>query len=123
MSKRPSTGVTFKAVREMAAALPEVGDGTSYGTPAIFRGDVLMVRHRSEEDADSIAVRVDMDVRDEMIAAEPKIYSLTDHYLNYPWILVRLSRINPDAMRDLLRGAWTLAAKKTRKRARLRNRR
>jgi len=42
----------------------------------------------------------------ELMAAAPDIYYLTDHYVNYPVVLVRLSRIHPDALRDLLGIAW-----------------
>ena len=47
--------------------------------------------------------------------ADPETYFLTDHYFNYEWVLVRLimvrlDRVHPDALRDLLRGAWRAAA-------------
>ncbi len=41
--------------------------------------------------------------RDELIAADPKTYYLKPHYEAYPCVLVRLSKIEPDALRDLLR--------------------
>jgi hypothetical protein len=44
------------------------------------------------------------------MAEDPGTYYITDHYRNYPWILVRLSRVHPDALRDLLGGARRLAA-------------
>jgi hypothetical protein len=49
-------------------------------------------------------VRVDLERREEMIAADPETYFITDHYLNYPWILVRLARDRSDALPDLLGG-------------------
>jgi len=52
-------------------------------------------------------VRIDLEHRAELIAAAPDVYYVTDHYINYPSVLVRLSRIHPDALRDLLRMAWT----------------
>lgn len=106
--------VTFDAVRTMALALDDVAEGTSYGTPAFRVRGKLFVRLR--EDGDSLVVRMEPDQRDELIAADPDTYYITDHYLNYPWILVRLSRVHPDAMRDLLRGAAQLAASKGRTR-------
>ena len=42
---------------------------------------------------------------------DPDVYYITDHYLNYPWVLVRLSRVHPDALRDLLGRSLRLAAK------------
>jgi hypothetical protein len=45
-----------------------------------------------------------------LIAADPATYYITDHYLNYEWVLVRLDQVHPDAMRDLLRMARRAAA-------------
>jgi hypothetical protein len=37
-----------------------------------------------------------------LLAADPDVYYVTDHYLNYTAVLVRLSRVTPDVLRDLL---------------------
>ena len=50
----------------------------------------------------SLAVRVGFDDRAELLAAAPDVYYVTDHYLNYSAVLVRLSRVTPDVLRDLL---------------------
>lgn len=47
-------------------------------------------------------VRVGFDDRAELLAAAPDVYYVTDHYLNYNAVLVRLSRITQDVLRDLL---------------------
>ena len=65
---------------------------------------------RLRPDINSLVVRMGFEERDELMAADPETYFITDHYLNYEWILVRLSRVEPDAMRDLLLGAWRSAA-------------
>jgi len=66
----------------------------------------------------SIVVKIPFDQRDELIAAEPGIYYLTEHYVNYPSVLVRLPRIHRDALRDLLAMAYRFADAKPKKRAR-----
>ncbi len=100
--------MTLDAVRKIALSLDHVEEGTSYGTPAFkVRGTLLARLH---QDSESLVVRMDRDVREELMAADPSSYYITDHYLNYPWILVRMSRVHPDTLRDLLRGAWRLAA-------------
>jgi hypothetical protein len=43
--------------------------------------------------------------RDALLEDDPDTYYLKEHYLNYPCILVRLSRVHPDALRDLVTGA------------------
>lgn len=89
-------------------SLGNVEEGTSYGTAAFKVGGKLLARLK--EDGDSLVVGTTFEEREEMMAAEPETYYITDHYLNYPWVLVRMSRVHPDAMRDLLRGAWRLAS-------------
>ena len=99
--------VTFDTVRKMALELPEVEQGTAYGSPALkVRGDLLacIAIHKSVEPG-TLAVRVDFDQRAELIAAAPDVYYLTGHYRNYPAVLVRMSRIQPDALRGLLKTA------------------
>ena len=49
--------------------------------------------------------------RDEMIATEPETYYITDHYLNYPWVLVRLAKVRPDAMKRFAEGRRAVGGK------------
>jgi len=100
--------VTFEQVRRIALALAGVEEGTSYGTPAFKTGGKLIARLK--EDGDSLVVGTTFEEREEMIATEPETYYITDHYLNYPWVLVRLSCVHPDALCDLLGRAWRLAS-------------
>ena len=104
--------MTFKNVRKMALSLGGVEESTSYGTAAFKIGGKLIARLK--EDGESLVVGTTFEERDEMIAAEPETYYITDHYLNYPWVLVRLAKVRPDAMRDLLKGAVRLATKSKR---------
>ena len=100
--------MTFEAVRKIALAIDNVEESTSYGTPAFKVRGALIARLR--DDLGALVVRMSIDDRQELIAADPKTYFITDHYLNYPWILVNLARVHPEAMRDLLRAAWRSAA-------------
>jgi hypothetical protein len=109
-SRGKSDASTFDTVREIVSGLPNVEEGTSYGTPAFRARGVLFIR--LWEDNETLVVRTEMDRRDEMIAEDPETHFLTDHYLTYPWILVRLPRIKKDALGDLLSVAWQLAATK-----------
>ncbi len=109
----------FEAVRKMGLALPDVEEGTSYGSPALkVRGQMFacLAIHRSAE-PDTLVVRIEFDRRDALIAGEPQTYYLTDHYLNYPCVLARLSRLHPDALRDLLRMGWRFVSARKRLKA------
>jgi hypothetical protein len=105
----------------MALALDHVEEGSSYGTPGFKVGGVLFARlHQS---LDALVVRTDFEQRAALMEADPETYFITDHYLNYEWVLVRLDRVDPDALRDLLRGAWRSAAADKKKRKRTAERR
>jgi hypothetical protein len=105
--------VSFEAIRKMALALENVEETTSYGTPAFKVGKTMIARLR--DDIGALVVWMRIEDREQAIAEDPETYFVTDHYLKYPYILVNLSRVTPDAMRDLLRGAWRSAAAEKKK--------
>ena len=84
-----------------------------YGSPALKvngRMFACVPTHRSAEPG-SLVIRLDFDQRDELIAADPKTYYLKEHYVDYPCVLVRLARVNHDALRGLLLMAWRFVSK------------
>jgi len=105
MSKRT---IDFDTVRQIGLGLPGVEDGTAYGVPALkVRGKLLAcVPANPSAEPGSIVVRVDFDDRAELLRAAPDIYYVTDHYVDYNSVLVRLSRVNTDVLRDLLGMAY-----------------
>ena len=112
MPKKP---IDFDAVREIGRALPGVEEGTAYASPALkVHGKLLacVPAHRSAEPG-SLVVRVDFDDRAELLAAAPDVYYITDHYTDYNAVLVRLARVTPDMLRDLLGMAYKLVTART----------
>jgi hypothetical protein len=101
---------TFDIVCEIARRLPGAEESTSYGTPAFKVKGKLFARFH--QDGESLVVSVDFDEREEMMNAAPEKFYITDHYRNYPWMLVRLSEVRPEELRDLLLGSWRRAAPK-----------
>jgi hypothetical protein len=103
-SKKHGSTINFDAVRKIGLALPNVESSTAWGAPALKVHGKLMAcvpTHRSAEPG-SLMVRVGFDDRAELLAAAPDVYYVTEHYLGYTAVLVRLSRITPDVLRDLL---------------------
>jgi hypothetical protein len=101
----------FEPVREAAKGLPEIEEGTSYGTPALrVKGKFFT---RIWEDGKTLVLRVDMDSQDSMLRLQPKIFYLTDHYRGYPCILIRLGVIGKKQLREVLFDSWRFVAPKT----------
>jgi hypothetical protein len=111
-NKKRSTGVTFTEVSKLGRALPGVVESTSYGTPALKVDGKLLVRLK--EDGETLVLRMDFVNRDLLLRAEPDLFFLTDHYLNYPSILLRLTRVTPARLTELLEDAWRLVAPRRR---------
>jgi hypothetical protein len=102
---------TFDDIREIAHALPGVVDGTSYGTPALKVGGKLIARlHQS---MDCAVLRSDLLGREILMQSAPDAFFITEHYRDYPWILVRLGVVEKSALPDLIERAWRLVASKT----------
>ena len=111
--------VSFETVRRIGLALQEVQEGGAYGARALrVRGKLLACEpvNRSAEPG-SLVVRVDDGDRDALLAEAPEVYYLPDHYKNFHSVLVRLARIDADALRDLLGVAYKFVTRKAARKA------
>jgi hypothetical protein len=100
----PRSTIDFDTVRNIGLALPGVEESTAYGFPALkVHGKLLacVPASRSAEPG-SLVLRVDFDDRAELLAADPDVYYVTDHYAGYNAVLVRLTRVNSSVLQDLL---------------------
>jgi hypothetical protein len=116
---KPVPSAEFEKVRRIGVTLPDVEATTRYdGAPVLkARGCFMagLAMHASAE-PETLVVRVDVEERQYLLDDAPDTYYLTDHYRSYPTVLVRLSRIDRDALRDLLSVSWRLTVAKARKR-------
>lgn len=102
--------VTFATVRALARALPDVEESTSYGTPALkVRGKLFA---RLKEDGETLVLSTDAFERAHLMQTQPEVFFITEHYREYPWVLVRLPAVQKEQMRELLEGAWRRVAPK-----------
>jgi hypothetical protein len=105
----------FTLVEAIGRTLPDVEVTTSWGQPALkVRGKMFVcgASHKSAE-PDTLVVRMSINDRDALIAEDPDTYYLKEHYIGYPCVLVRLSRVHPDALRDLVTGAYRYVSTKS----------
>ena len=102
--------MTWETVRKIGLAMPGVEDGKSYGTAALKVKKKLFVRLR--EEGDVIVIPMPFEQREVLMAEAPEKYFITDHYLNYQYMLVRLTKVSEDEIRDLLKGAYRTVLRK-----------
>ncbi|HEY7890074.1 MAG TPA: hypothetical protein VIC29_17775 [Steroidobacteraceae bacterium] len=79
-----------------------------HGKPALkVRGKLLAcVPVHSSAESGCAAVRIDFVQRAGLLRGSPQTYYVTDHYIPYPIVLVRLARIEENELEDLLRRSW-----------------
>ena len=110
----------FALVRSVGLTLPGVVAETRYdGSPVLKARGCFMAGLATHESAepDTLVVRVNVDERAYLLEDAPDTYYLTDDYRRYPVVLVRLTKVDEAALRDLLSVSWRLTVAKARKRA------
>lgn len=97
--------MTWDDVGTLVLGLPGTVEGTSYGTPSFRVGKKFLTRLR--EDGETLVVPIGgVDEREALIESAPKVYFLTEHYRDWPTVLVRLPEAGPEHVSGLLLQAW-----------------
>ena len=107
--------ITFETIREIGEQLPGTEVGTAYGSPALkVNGRIYAgIAINKEAEPNSLAVYLaDFEQREALLADDPGTYYVKPHYEGYPVVLVRLSCVTRDALKDLLRGAHRVVSSK-----------
>jgi hypothetical protein len=102
---------TWDDVRELALALPEVEEGTTYRKPA-FRVAGKTFAWESPHVRGALVLRCDALELPFILESDPDAFYVTPHYEGYPMVLVRLDRIDHDELAGRLEDSWAIAAPK-----------
>jgi hypothetical protein len=104
--------ITDAVLRKVALSFPGAHEEPSYGQPAYKIEKKFFTRLRAE-DASIVWIVDTIDERDALLEMDPKTYFITDHYKNYPSVLVRIARLNEAMLRKMLERRWRKIAPKT----------
>lgn len=102
--------VSFTQLRAIALALPGVEERLCHGTPAFYVRNKIFAR--LQEDAEHISVAFPKAEREALIDRHADVFSFTDHFANYDYVLMNLSAASTALARQRLEGAWRLKATK-----------
>ena len=97
-------------MQRIALGLSEVEEGVCHGMPAFYVRKKLMMR--LWEDGETLVAKVDPADRPHYLERWPDTFHLTEHYRNYPTMLVYLTSINEADLREVIEGAWRFVAPK-----------
>ena len=114
----PKEPMDFDTVRAIALALPGVEESSLHGSRSLKVSGRLLAcpaLHKSAE-PNSLMVRIGFEQRAVLLATDPSRYCVTGHYVKYPSVLVRLSKMNRSSLRDLLHASWEFVASQAKRR-------
>ena len=98
-------------LRKIALSFPESNEKPSYGKPSFFIAKKFFTRLR-DEDASIVWIVGSIDERDHLLEMDPKTYFITDHYRDYPSVLVRIARIDKTMLTKILERRFRAIAPK-----------
>lgn len=101
--------IYLQFIRQHMMALPGVTEGLSHGTPAFHVNKKILTR--LWENGEVLVVHTGD--RDQWMQTDPETFFITDHYRNYPYVLVKLDSVQPEDLKRLLTDAWLCRASKT----------
>jgi len=97
--------VSKAQVKKIVLSFPGAEEGTSYGYPSYKVAGKFFTRLR-DEDASLVLIVASIDERDMLLAADPAVFHITDHYKNHPSVLARIAEVSAKALRGMLEQHW-----------------
>jgi hypothetical protein len=94
--------IHLQFLRDTLTPLPGFNEKLCYGTPGFYAGKKLFARMK--EDGETLVVQ--SFEREKWMDKDPETFFITDHYLNYDYMLINLQRVPPDDLVGLLLTAW-----------------
>ena len=103
--------ITKADLKTIALSFPGAREESSYGQPA-FKIEKKFFARLRKEDASIVWIVESIDESDNLLEMDPKTYFITDHYKNYPSVLVRIARLNETMLKKMLERRWRAIAPK-----------
>ena len=119
-TSKPNRGVALQAARQVLLDLPKVVEGRSYGLPSFLLNGHFLARFR-DEDTVLVLQLATIGEREVLMELDPGAFFYTEHYRNYPAVLVRLAEVAAPLLTDVVTESWrqvsALPPRRPRKRA------
>ncbi len=99
---KKANGSYLDVIRKMITGFPGVTEGLCFGTAAFYVSKKLLVRMKE----DAVTLVVYSPDRDVWISHDSNVFFITDHYRNYPSVLVNLNLVTKKDLQNVIKEAW-----------------
>ena len=105
MTRAQKRGVEIAAARRLLLEHRGVVEGRSYGMPSFLLNGRFLARFR-DDDTVLVLQLATIGERDVLMELDERAFFFTDHYRNYPAVLVRLAEVFPALLGDVVKESW-----------------
>ena len=98
-------GDWFAHVQAIAARLPGIEAGTSYGTPALRVQRKFLCRMKEDEET-LVLQAADLEEKELILASDPAVFYETPHYHGWSAFLIHVSKIDDARLFSLIEASW-----------------
>lgn len=103
---------TEDELRRTALALPQVTEGTWYGTPGYLVAGRGFLRLRTRDEGALVVCVADEGEKRALLESNPTAFFTTPHYDGSAIVLVVLDAVDPAELAELVTESWRLKAPK-----------
>ncbi len=101
--------MTLETLRHLFLAFPGVEETKSSGGSPWFQVRRKFLA-RLRDNAEVLVLRIPFEERDALMGLFPHVFYTTDHYRDYPSVLVRLATVQAEMLPELIDQAWRFVA-------------
>jgi len=96
--------------RTLALGLPEVEERETWSHPTFRVRDKMFMTMDSE--GTSVTVKASKEAQAALVGSEPETFSVPAYVGQHGWVAVRLDRVDPEELAELIDEAWRMTAPK-----------
>ena len=104
--------ITATELREWALGLPGAEERETWGHPTFRVRDKIFASMFEGDDGVVATVKALPEEQAVLVGADPSTFGVASHVGRYGWTTVRLERVDPEEMRELVVEAWRRTAPK-----------
>jgi hypothetical protein len=103
--------VSASQLRDLALALPGAEERETWGHPT-FRVRDKIFASMDGDDGTIATVKATPEDQEALVGGDPQTFGVASHVGRFGWTTIRLDRVDPDELRELVVEAWRRTAPK-----------
>ena len=104
--------VTAAELRELALGLPGAQERETWGHPTFRVRDKIFASMYEGDDGAIATAKASPEDQEALVGGNPATFGPASHVGRYGWTTIRLDRVDPDELRELVVEAWRRTAPK-----------